>query len=47
MRGITEGIEAWAKVMMPSIYIFGIILVIRALTLGAPVESRLVSYAMV
>lgn len=38
MRGITEGIEAWAKVMMPSIYIFGIILVIRALTLGAPVE---------
>ncbi|WP_312287206.1 sodium-dependent transporter [Terrisporobacter sp.] len=27
-----------AKVMMPSIYIFGIILVIRAVTLGAPVN---------
>ncbi|MFR5131834.1 MAG: sodium-dependent transporter [Terrisporobacter sp.] len=38
MKGVSEGIEAWAKVMMPTIYVFGIILVIRALTLGAPVN---------
>ena len=38
MKGISEGIEAWAKVMMPTIYVFGIILVIRALTLGAPLN---------
>ena len=38
MKGISEGIEAWAKVMMPTIYVFGIILAIRALTLGAPLN---------
>ena len=38
MRGIQKGIEAWAKFMMPTIYIFGIILIIRTLTLGAPVN---------
>lgn len=38
MRGIQAGIEAWAKFMMPTIYIFGILLIIRTLTLGAPVN---------
>jgi len=38
MRGIEKGIEAWAKIMMPTIYFFGIILIIRTLTLGAPVN---------
>ncbi len=38
MKGISEGIESWAKVMMPTIYIFGIVLIVRALTLGAPVN---------
>ncbi|MDF2545292.1 MAG: Transporter [Anaerosolibacter sp.] len=38
MRGIQKGIEAWAKLMMPVLYIFGIILAIRALTLGSPVN---------
>jgi len=38
MRGVQEGIEAWAKLMMPVLYVFGIILAIRALTLGAPVN---------
>ncbi len=38
MRGIEKGIEAWAKFMMPMIYIFGFILIIRTLTLGAPVN---------
>ncbi len=30
MRGVSKGIEAWAKVMMPAIYVFGIILAVRA-----------------
>ncbi len=38
MKGISEGIEAWAKVMMPTIYVCGVVLAIRALTLGAPVN---------
>ncbi|HHY80148.1 MAG TPA: sodium-dependent transporter [Thermoanaerobacter sp.] len=37
-RGIQKGIEAWAKVMMPVLYVFGFILIIRALTLGSPVN---------
>ncbi len=40
MRGVEKGIEAWAKLMMPVLYIFGIILAIRALTLGAPVNPE-------
>jgi len=36
--GIQKGIEVMAKFMMPAIYIFGIILIIRTLTLGAPVN---------
>lgn len=38
MRGIQQGIEAWAKIMMPVLYVFGIVLAIRALTLGSPVN---------
>ncbi len=37
-RGIQKGIEAWARVMMPLIYVFGIALIIRTLTLGTPVR---------
>ncbi len=40
MRGIEKGIESWAKLMMPTLYIFGIILGIRAVTLGAPVNPE-------
>lgn len=38
MRGIQKGIEAWAKIMMPVLYTFSFLLIIRALTLGAPVN---------
>lgn len=38
MKGIEKGIESWAKVMMPTLYVFGIILAVRALTLGSPVN---------
>ncbi|QIB25951.1 sodium-dependent transporter [Caloranaerobacter azorensis] len=37
-RGVQKGIESWAKLMMPVLYIFGIILAIRALTLGSPIN---------
>lgn len=37
-RGVQKGIEAWAKVMMPLLYLFGLILIVRALTLGSPVN---------
>lgn len=36
MRGLQKGIEAWARVMMPVLYILGFILIVRALTLGTP-----------
>lgn len=38
MKGIEKGIESWAKIMMPILYVFGIILGVRALTLGSPVN---------
>ena len=38
MKGVSEGIESWAKIMMPAIYVCGIVLGIRAVTLGAPVN---------
>ena len=40
MRGVEKGIEAWAKVMMPVLYVFGIILAIRSLTIGSPVNPE-------
>lgn len=36
--GIQKGIEVLAKFMMPTIYIFGAILIVRTLTLGTPVN---------
>jgi len=36
--GIQKGIETLAKFMMPTIYVFGAILIIRTLTLGSPVN---------
>ncbi len=36
--GIQKGIETLAKFMMPTIYVVGIILIIRTLTLGSPVN---------
>ncbi|MFH0733964.1 MAG: sodium-dependent transporter [bacterium] len=35
-RGVTRGIEKLAKIAMPALFIFGIIIVIRVLTLGTP-----------
>ncbi|MFD3157813.1 sodium-dependent transporter [Haloimpatiens sp. FM7330] len=37
-RGIQKGIEAWAKLMMPVLYIFSFVLIIKTLTLGTPVK---------
>lgn len=39
-RGIQKGLEQLAKVAMPAIYIFAVILLIRALTLGSPVNPE-------
>lgn len=39
-RGVEDGIERWAKVMMPVLYVFGIILAIRAITMGSPVKPE-------
>lgn len=36
--GIQKGIEVLAKFMMPTIYLFGAILIVRTLTLGTPVN---------
>lgn len=36
--GIQKGIEVLAKFMMPTIYVFGAILIVRTLTLGTPVN---------
>lgn len=38
MRGVQKGIETWAKLMMPVLYTFGIVLAIRSLTMGSPVN---------
>ena len=35
-KGISAGIEKLAKIAMPLLFVFGIILVVRVLTLGAP-----------
>ncbi|WP_456367764.1 sodium-dependent transporter [Thermococcus sp.] len=39
-QGVSKGIERWVKVMMPTLYVFAILLVIRALTLGSPVKPE-------
>ncbi len=38
MRGVQNGIEIVAKTLMPILYVFGIVLAVKALTLGAPVN---------
>lgn len=37
-RGIQKGIEAWAKIMMPALYLCAFFLIFKVLTLGAPVN---------
>ncbi len=39
-RGISKGIESFAKFAMPTLFLFAIILVIRVLTLGSPVDPN-------
>ncbi|NPV88915.1 sodium-dependent transporter [Coprothermobacteraceae bacterium] len=39
-RGVSGGIEKWVSVMMPTLYVICIILIIRVLTLGAPVKPE-------
>jgi len=39
-KGISKGIEALAKYGMPLLFIFGIVLVVRVLTLGTPDPSQ-------
>jgi len=39
-KGIRGGIEKFCKFAIPTLFIFGIILAVRVLTLGAPVESK-------
>lgn len=39
-RGISKGIEKLAKIAMPLLFLFGIILAIRVLTLGSPDPSQ-------
>lgn len=38
--GVQKGLERLAKIAMPSIYVFALILLIRALTLGSPVKPE-------
>ncbi|MEO0295504.1 MAG: sodium:calcium symporter, partial [candidate division WOR-3 bacterium] len=37
-KGISGGIEAFAKLAMPTLFLFAVILAIRVLTLGSPVD---------
>lgn len=39
-RGVSRGIERAVKVMMPLLFVLGLLLVIRVLTLGAPVDPQ-------
>jgi SNF family Na+-dependent transporter len=39
-RGISKGIEVLAKIGMPVLFVFGILLAVRALTMGAPVPAH-------
>jgi SNF family Na+-dependent transporter len=38
-RGVTRGIEAFCKIAMPLLFAAGFILMVRVLTLGAPVQA--------
>lgn len=37
-KGISGGIEKWAKIMMPTLYVFAVILLFVAISTGAPVN---------
>jgi len=37
-RGVSKGIEAFNKVMMPLLYVFAVLLAIRSITIGSPVR---------
>ncbi len=39
-RGVKGGIEKFSKITMPSLFIMGIIIMVRVMTLGAPTESQ-------
>ncbi len=39
-RGIARGIETLAKIAMPTLFLFALILVVRVMTLGAPDPSK-------
>lgn len=39
-RGISGGIESFARFAMPTLFLFAIVLVIRVLTLGSPVDPN-------
>jgi SNF family Na+-dependent transporter len=39
-RGVSRGIELMAKIAMPLLFVFGVVLVIRVLTLGHPVTEH-------
>lgn len=39
-QGISHGIEKAAKILMPLLFIFAIVLVVRVVTLGAPLEKH-------
>ncbi len=39
-KGVKGGIEKFSKITMPALFIMGIILVVRVVTLGAPVEGH-------
>jgi SNF family Na+-dependent transporter len=40
-KGISGGIEAFAKIAMPLLFLFAIVLLIRVLTLGSPVDPKI------
>jgi Na+-dependent transporters of the SNF family len=44
-RGVSKGIEAFNKVMMPILYVFAVLLAIRSITIGSPVRPDWSSFA--
>ena len=39
-HGVKGGIEKFSKITMPVLFIMGIIIMVRVVTLGAPVEGK-------
>lgn len=44
-RGVSKGIEAFNKVMMPLLYVFAVLLAVRSITIGSPVRPEWSSLA--